>query len=528
MRKKFFPVTLVSILLAVACQSETDESHTKLLSSLSGENRSSRFESSNLLLQSLEGSQPVQRIKVLTHNLYFLPSAISNWAQSTRAGYIAQADYIKNQDVIVFEETFDTNARAILLSGIQSQYPYQTDVIGRTTEGWDATLGNYRPASITNGGVTIVSKWPIEEKIQFIYDAGCGSDWFSNKGFAYVRLNVNGARVHVIGTHAQAADSACSDKGVSVRRNQFDNIRSFVQSKGIPSDELLLIAGDLNVIKGTTEYQDMIGRLGVNEPKYAGVQNSWDTKSNRIASFNYPNDPAEYLDYVFVSSDHGQPALWQNLAYDPISAKNWSAGGYTGYEYSDHFPVYGFVYANVNTPTASAHKRSYDNVSFTSVATGKKIQADPSTSNGWLKVSAASESPFTRFNLLRESDPDSNPSCLTSGVIRIEPANYFNYFWNWWLGGGGGNYAYYPKSNDGSDRLEILNLDGGCLQDGSRVAFKDYDTFWRKYHYLTVWDGGSWNEYLYLWMKSIGNRETFILHLDSEPPKNWAADLIYE
>ncbi|MDI7208929.1 sphingomyelin phosphodiesterase, partial [Leptospira santarosai] len=161
-----------------------------------------------------------------------------NWGQNERAERIASSNYIRNQDVIVFDEAFDTNARKILLDGVRSEYPYQTDVIGRTKEGWKATLGNYRSEAFTNGGVVVVSKWPIEEKIQYIFkERGCGADFFSNKGFAYVRINKNGRKFHIIGTHVQAQDSACANLGKVSRMNQFNEIKSFIDSAKIPNNE---------------------------------------------------------------------------------------------------------------------------------------------------------------------------------------------------------------------------------------------------------------------------------------------------
>lgn len=85
---------------------------------------------------------------------------------------------------------------------------------------------------------------------------------------------------------------------------------------------------------------------------------------------------------LFVVGTHFKPQVWQNLAYDPITPTTWNVVGYTGYEFSDSYPVYGFTYADFNTPTQSAHRRKYDQVSFESVATGKKIQADPEQANG--------------------------------------------------------------------------------------------------------------------------------------------------
>ncbi|EMM86281.1 sphingomyelin phosphodiesterase [Leptospira santarosai str. 2000027870] len=496
-------------------------------------------ESSNFISENVEPSSSILdnfesatvEIKILSHNVFLLPKGLpgwGNWGQNERAERIASSNYIRNQDVIVFDEAFDTDARKILLDGVRSEYPYQTDVIGRTKEDWNATLGNYRSEAFTNGGVVVVSKWPIEEKIQHIFkEKGCGADFFSNKGFAYVRINKNGRKFHIIGTHVQAQDSACANLGKVSRMNQFNEIKSFIDSAKIPNNEMVLIAGDLNVIRDSSEYYDMLSKLNVNKPKYSGVPFTWDTKTNEITAFYYEKEQPVYLDYVLVSKSHFQPPVWQNLAYDPISAKTWTVAGYTSDEFSDHYPVYGFVYADSSTPTKSGHKRKYDRVSFVSAANGRRIQADSQKSNAWLKADAATETDLTKFNLIQSTDPNSNPSCMKSGLVRIEPSQALNYFWNWWLGGGEGNYAYYPKFNDGSNRIQIINLDGGCLRDGSRIAFKDYDTVSKEQYFLTVWEGGDWDKYLYLWRGGVGLKETFYLRLDSSPEKDWSADLIY-
>src|SRR5690554_1897301 len=119
---------------------------------------------------------------------------------------IAQSDMIKGHDAVILQELFDNNPADALLNGLQAEYPHQTPVLGRTTSGWDATLGAYSNATIEDGGVAIVSRWPIEEKIQYVYKEGCGADYLANKGFVYARINKNGSSYHVIGTHAHAED----------------------------------------------------------------------------------------------------------------------------------------------------------------------------------------------------------------------------------------------------------------------------------------------------------------------------------
>lgn len=314
--------------------------------------------------------------------------------------------------------------------------------------------------------------------------------------------------------------------------NQFNNIKDFIDTKAIPRDELVLIAGDLNVTRGSDEYYGMLTSLNVSEPKYAGIPYTQDPQVNALTALRHRNSQPTYTNYVLVSKSHSQPEVWQNLAYDPISPKIWKrSNGHISYEFSDSYPVYGFVYADDTTPTKSGHRRKYDQVSLVSVATGKRIQADSRKPNGWLKADATTETKFTQFNLVQPSDPNSNPFCMESGYVRVEPSTYLNYFWNWWysggFSGGNGNYGYYPKFDDGSNRLQIINLDGGCIQDGSQIAFKDYNTILAKHQYLTIWRNGAWSQYLFLWSNGVVGETTFYLRLNSTPVRDWRSDLIY-
>ncbi|MDI7215982.1 sphingomyelin phosphodiesterase [Leptospira santarosai] len=475
-------------------------------------------------------------VKILSHNVSLMPTQLPGWAdwgQKERAEQIASSDYIKNQDVIVFESLSDPNTRKILLDGIRSQYPYQTDAVGRTRSGWNATLGTYRQSTSADGGVVIVSQWPIEEKVQYIFNnPGCGAESSYNRGFTYVRINKNGKKFHVIGTQVQTVGPACSDLGRSARRSQFGNIKDFINTKTIPADELVLIAGDMNVTRGSIEYYEMLTNLNVSEPKYAGIPFTQDPKVNSFTALKRSGSEPVYTNYVLVSKSYFQPQVWQNLAYDPISPKIWErSNGHISYELSDSYPVYGFVYADSTTPTKSGHKRKYDQVSFVSLSRGTRIQANSKKPNGWLKADATTETEFTKFNLVQPSDPNSNPFCMESGYVQIEPSAYLNYFWNWWysggFAGGHGNYAYYPKFDDGSNRIQIINLDGGCLRDGSKITFKDYNTILAQQQYLTVWNEGPWNQYLFLWSSRVVNETMFYLKLDSTPARDWHADLIY-
>ncbi|MEV4438971.1 sphingomyelin phosphodiesterase [Streptomyces sp. NPDC049577] len=289
------------------------------------------------------------QLKVLTYNTFLMSTNLyPNWGQDHRAKEIAAAPFFQGNDVVVLQEAFDNAASETLKSRAAGAYPYQTPVVGRGKDGWDATSGAYSATTPEDGGVTVLSKWPVLRKEQVIYNDACGADWWSNKGFAYVVLNVNGTKVHVVGTHAQSTDDGCkAGEAAADRAKQFRQIDAFLDAKNIPADEEVLLAGDLNVDSRSDEYRALLANADV-APADArtGHPYSFDTEENSIAAYRYPSDPREDLDYVLHRNGHARPANWGNTVIKETSAP-WTVSSwgkdYTYTNLSDHYPVVGGV-----------------------------------------------------------------------------------------------------------------------------------------------------------------------------------------
>ncbi|MFE9256681.1 sphingomyelin phosphodiesterase [Streptomyces sp. NPDC006879] len=286
-------------------------------------------------------------LSVLSYNVFlFSKTLYPNWGQDHRAQAIASAPFFQGHDVVVLQEAFDNSSSDSLKSRSASQYPYQTPVVGRTKSGWDATGGSYSSTTPEDGGVTILSKWPIVHKEQWVYKDACGADWWSNKGFAYVVLNVGGTKVHVVGTHAQSTDPGCgSGEAARMRSRQFKTIDSFLDAKNIPADEQVIVAGDMNVDSRTPEYASMLADadLAASDTR-TGHPYSFDTRDNSIAKDRYPSDPREDLDYVLHRAGHVRPGGWNNDVIKeqsaPWTVSSWGKS-YTYTNLSDHYPVTG-------------------------------------------------------------------------------------------------------------------------------------------------------------------------------------------
>ncbi|GGX15188.1 sphingomyelin phosphodiesterase [Streptomyces chryseus] len=290
-------------------------------------------------------SAAVPSLKVLSYNTFlFSKNLYPNWGQDHRAKAIPAAPFFRGNDVVVVQEAFDNGASDALKSNAAAQYPHQTPVMGRSRTGWDATGGSYSATTPEDGGVAILSKWPVVRKEQYVYKDACGADWYSNKGFVYAVLDVNGTRVHVVGTHAQSTDPGCgAGEAAQTRSRQFKAIDAFLDGKNIPASEQVIVAGDLNVDSHSPEYATMLADGGLTgDDARTGHPYSFDTADNSIASERYPDDPREDLDYVLHRAGHVKPAGWTNEVIKEQSAP-WTVSSwgkqYTYTNLSDHYPV---------------------------------------------------------------------------------------------------------------------------------------------------------------------------------------------
>jgi sphingomyelin phosphodiesterase len=260
-------------------------------------------------------------LNVLAYNIYMRPVFVNGQEDRTR---MLPAE-IRGYDVIVFSEAFDDGLRKKLIAGLKSSYPYATKILG-TDRGIEQ-----------DGGVIIVSKWPIKAQDQKRFGSNCyGSDCMSDKGVLYAKIDKKGRPYHIFGSHTQA-DAGAKDR--AARKLQLKIIRAFIDSKKIPKDEPVIIAGDLNVNKSSTaEYKAMLSTLNAVDPPTGGAKYTFYPTINDLAS-----GKNEFLDYVLWSKAHLAPVAASNQVRIPRAAKGWKdlLTENERWDLSDHYPVYG-------------------------------------------------------------------------------------------------------------------------------------------------------------------------------------------
>jgi endonuclease/exonuclease/phosphatase family metal-dependent hydrolase len=277
----------------------------------------------SLALVASAWGQPVEPtpdhvLDVLTFNAALLPELAASTGQSERAARMAP--HLMGYDVLVLQELFVNRHREALLAALADAYPYRTALVGAD--------GARELPWRQDGGTVVLSRWPIEREAQLLFGEVCsGSDCLADKGVAYAAVRKGAHVIHVFATHAQ---SVYGRRVEEVRAAQFALLRAFVDAQAIPDDELVIVAGDLNVDAFTPELDVMLGVLRAAWPSVVGdARFTWDPETNALAY-----GPQEWLDYVLVAVDHAQPTRAWNRAM-PLRDGD--------LDLSDHFAVWGRV-----------------------------------------------------------------------------------------------------------------------------------------------------------------------------------------
>ncbi|KAF0682893.1 Aste57867_25028 [Aphanomyces stellatus] len=187
-----------------------------------------------------------------------IPDAIAAMCPTTSCGGV---------DVVTFAEAdIDADRRDMLSAFHKLGFPYHTNVIADTDPF----------TSLINGGVLIVSKWPILREAQHIYRGACHySDCLAAKGVKYARLNKTVGNLskafNVFATHMQAWSTK---EGCADRIKQAQQFHTFAEALAIPHSEPLVFAGDFNVDNHSFvgEVDHLIELLHATSPRRVGDQ----------------------------------------------------------------------------------------------------------------------------------------------------------------------------------------------------------------------------------------------------------------
>ncbi|MGA5134077.1 sphingomyelin phosphodiesterase [Streptomyces olivoreticuli] len=305
---------------------------------------------SQLLAGTAVAANSATSLSVMAFNVEQLPSItdIAGTPGSDRKAERreAAAAVIKreNADVVVLDEAFNKYAQAMRNAELKEIYPYQTKLVGEYCSGsdkWTSFTGNCSNSPfVVNGGVTLLSKYPISESHQLVYNNSDSktADYKSNKGAALARLSVSGKSVWVAGTHLQADEAGSSpvENTRKVRLEQLKELRSWASQKA--KGEPVVVAGDFNVEYYTTDPKNghapgsVSGEVAKANEALGGVLATPNTSGYTYDMVNNPraklrdenNRYAKYrnrLDYIgYIKGTGTQPSISDEkiVSYDGL------------------------------------------------------------------------------------------------------------------------------------------------------------------------------------------------------------------
>ena len=222
-------------------------------------------------------------LKILSWNIYMLPSLIMPSGIRTRAKYIAghleQSDF----DIVVFQEAFNPRARQVLWSMLKDKFPYA-----------EGPANSEKPSLRLNSGVWILSKIPLTTLGEVEFSRAQGFDMFSRKGALMVEGDHNGTLFQLIGTHLNAGETQ------KIRNIQYLEIRDSLLEPFRKDDVPQIICGDFNTDKGDrVSYTHMISTLRVPDYEVHGAcLYSYDGLHNDLMAPGYKSQ--DIFDYIFL------------------------------------------------------------------------------------------------------------------------------------------------------------------------------------------------------------------------------------
>ncbi|CAF1096814.1 unnamed protein product [Adineta steineri] len=307
----------------------------------------------------------VNQIVLMSYNVMFVPSLlVLERDQITRARLLTKARFLRSNDILCLQEVFQKKPSQILLDSLSETYPYSTPILGTEDdkdywdETWNRDIGR-SSLKFLSGGLTILSKWPIIQAVQYFYRHTCSGWTFIRSGFIYTQIlyGKNEYPIHIISTHLQPSDhrGCYLSSEEKIREKQMHEIMGFLDERNISKNELVFFLGDFNIDKYNIEqYETMIDILRVKQQDLypTSVLCSWDSSFNAMTTTT-THQQNQLLDYIFIYKDHApNNSLWYNLIIDRMASEQWHLLGKNRMFYntrniplielSDHYPVVGF------------------------------------------------------------------------------------------------------------------------------------------------------------------------------------------
>lgn len=187
------------------------------------------------------------KVRILSYNLFIRPPGIKNNAsdfKSDRLNYFRDNE-LCNWDIIGFQElfgSFSKRRKRFLEEAAKKGFLYHVKT----------HAPKLTAKAKVDGGLVILSRYPILEHdfIKFTY--GVQSDALAEKGVLYAKIQIQDHIFHFFNTHLQASYNdrkslRNAGKNIEVRNYQLETLRDFITSKTRNDMNPIIVLGDFNI-----------------------------------------------------------------------------------------------------------------------------------------------------------------------------------------------------------------------------------------------------------------------------------------
>jgi len=187
------------------------------------------------------------KVRILTYNIFMRPPPIHSFESDFKEERIKLIcrQLFDNFDIIAFQECFSFGSTRI-------------DKIKEKAKSHGLKyFSNSKKKNVWNigidGGLCLLSRFPVVNKKQYYFKNGCHSDAYSEKGVLFNEIEMpNGNHLFIFTSHTQASYEHFPDitsESTRVRLSQFTEIRKFItkMTENAKPTDIILLCGDLNV-----------------------------------------------------------------------------------------------------------------------------------------------------------------------------------------------------------------------------------------------------------------------------------------
>lgn len=272
-------------------------------------------------------------LKLLTLNLFLRPPLVKNNVsdhKDARLSYFCE-HFMENYDIICLQEVFSTmNTRRNTLIQLALSKGFQYSTYSPSPSFW-------KP-QVIDGGLVILSRYPIQETDFFGFGNGAFPDIFSYKGILYAKIQVHTHSIHIFTLHTQATYPSESQEILDiyrqVRQEQIRSCVKFIANKIQFLNEPYFLLGDFNTDASSNEYDELIefmkeidledvlkNNLG-HSPSTYGIINENGEPEETVLSHRNENSRDVAIDYIFASSRAGVYNQFTDSRVEPFYVSN--------------------------------------------------------------------------------------------------------------------------------------------------------------------------------------------------------------